>query len=432
MKESPVERLSIQSNQRYVLGRKDKTGGGVLTLGRYYALDGSLGASVYFDVLRPHMIFICGKRGYGKSYSIGVFLEEIAALDASIKQHLAVVVLDTLGIFWTMQFPSKENLERLHRWGLKPAGCPIHLFIPRKPTENYSQKELLAKPFSLRIADLSPYQWCELFDVTLTDPVGVALTQAILLLQATGTNFSIKDIISSVQQDNRIDSVVKCAVHNLFSMASAWGVFEKDGLSITDLLHPGGITILDLSVLPSMRLKDVIVALLSEQIFEERVKSRKLSEQKKIGFQILDKGIPLVWLAVDEAQVFLPSGKNTLSKHVLIDEWMRQGRQPGLSLLLATQRPSAVESEVLSHCDMFLCHRLTAQEDIDALRRIRPVYMQGDIQESLRKIGSAKGVALLVDDTSESVHVVQLRPRFSWHGGAEPTIHEQRSADGLR
>jgi len=65
---------------------------------------------------------------------------------------------------------------------------------------------------------------------------------------------------------------------------------------------------------------------------------------------------------------------------------------------------------------------LTAQEDIDALSRIRPIYLHGDIQESLKKIGSEKGVALLIDDTSESVHIVQLRPRVSWHGGAEPVL----------
>jgi hypothetical protein len=432
MKGSHMGGSSFLSDRQYVLGRKEKTGGGVLTLGRYYALDGSLGAPVYLDVLRPHMVFICGKRGYGKSYTMGVFLEEIATLDALIKQHLAVVVLDTLGIFWSTQFPSKDGLERLQRWGRTPNGCPIRLFVPAQATENYSKKDIAVEPFSVRVADLSPHHWCQLFDIKIMDPVGVALTQAILALQSTTHHFSIQQIVSSIQQDGRVEPVVKCAVQNFFLMADSWGVFDKDGLPIADLVQPGTVTVLDLSVLPSVLLKDVIVALLSEQIFEARVRSRKIFEQKKMGFQVQDEGIPLVWLAVDEAQVFLPSDKKTLSKQVLIDEWMRQGRQPGLSLLLATQRPSAVEPEVLSHCDVFLCHRLTAQEDIDALRRIRPIYMQGDIQESLRKIGCEKGVALLVDDTSESVHVVQVRPRVSWHGGAEPVIHEPRSSEDRR
>jgi hypothetical protein len=68
MRISHAEKRSSLSEKQYVLGRREKTGTGVLNIGRYYALDGSLGASVYCDALRPHMIFICGKRGYGKSY----------------------------------------------------------------------------------------------------------------------------------------------------------------------------------------------------------------------------------------------------------------------------------------------------------------------------------------------------------------------------
>ena len=101
---------------------------------------------------------------------------------------------------------------------------------------------------------------------------------------------------------------------------------------------------------------------------------------------------------------------------------MRQGRQPGLSLIVATQRPSAVEPEVLSHSDLIICHRLTAQEDIDMLGLIRPTYMRGDIAGAIKKMGHEKGVALLVDDTSESVHVIKVLPRVSWHGGGEPVI----------
>jgi hypothetical protein len=427
MKGSHAGRSLSISEKQYVLGRREKTGDGVLTIGRYYALDGSLGAPVFLDITRPHMVFICGKRGYGKSYTIGVFLEEIAALDDAIKQHLAVLVLDTLGIFWSTQFPSKDDLEKIQRWGRKPTGFPIRLLVPAHATGTYDTGDIQVERFSLCIAELSPLHWCQLFDVKVTDPVGVALTQAILALQSSKDHFSIKEIVSFIQKDVQTEAVVKSAVQNFFLIADSWGVFDTDGLSIAEIVQPGTVTVLDLSVLPSLLLKDVVVAVLSQKIFEERVKSRRIFEQKKMGFHVDAEGIPLVWLAVDEAQVFLPSEKKTLSKAVLIEEWMRQGRQPGLSLLLATQRPSAVEPEVLSHCDLFLCHRLTAQEDIDALSRIRPIYMHGTIQDSLKKIGSEKGVALLVDDTSESVHVVQLRPRVSWHGGAEPVIKNNQS-----
>jgi len=421
---SRPERRTVLSEKQYVLGRREKTGGGVLSIGRYYALDGSLGAPVYLDALRPHVIFICGKRGYGKSYTIGVFLEEIAGLEDAVKQNLGVVVLDTLGIYWTTRFPSKESPEKIMRWDRKPEGFPVRLLVPEHAIEEYSKNGISIERFSLRVAELSPMHWCQLFDVKATDPVGIVLTRVVLTLQSSSHHFSIAEILSCIQQDERTTDVVKGAVENFFIMAESWGIFDTQGLSITDFVRRGTLTVLDLSVLQSPVLKDIVVALVSEKIFEERVKERKVHEQKKMGFTVEEKGIPLVWLAVDEAQLFVPQNKKTLSKEVLIEEWMRQGRQPGLSLILATQRPSAVEPEVLSHSDIIICHRLTAQEDIDALSRIRPTYMHGDISESIKKIGSEKGVALLVDDTSESVHVIKVRPRVSWHGGAEPVIKE--------
>jgi uncharacterized protein len=422
MKGSHAQRSISISEKQYILGRREKTDEGVLNIGRYYALDGSLGAPVFLDITRPHMVFICGKRGYGKSYTIGVFLEEIAAVEKAIKEQLAVVVLDTLGIFWSTQFPSKDDRERIQQWGRTPTGFPIRLLVPAGGIGNYSKRNIAVEKFSLCTSELSPMHWCQLFDVKMTDPIGVALTNALLALQSLNGRFSLNDIISYIQQDEQIEVTVKKAVQNYFLMADSWNVFDTEGLSITEIVRPGSVTVLDLSALPGLLLKDVVVAILSQKIFDKRVSSRKTFEQKKMGFDVNEESIPLVWLAVDEAQVFLPSERKTLSKGVLVEEWMRQGRQPGLSLLLATQRPSAIEPEVLSHCDLFLCHRLTAQEDIDALSRIRPIYMHGDVQESLKKIGCEKGVALLVDDTSESVHVVQVRPRVSWHGGAEPVI----------
>lgn len=423
MKALYSERRIGLSEKQHVLGRREKTHEGVLNIGKYYALDGSLGAPVYIDALHPHMIFICGKRGYGKSHTIGVFLEEIAELDDVIKQQLALLVVDTLGIFWSTQFPAETAVEKISRWGRKPKGFPLHILTPGYTTEEYSKHNRIVERFCLTIAELSPLHWCQLFEVRPTDPIGVAITRVILTLQSSAQKFSIEDILTFIRQDHRSEEHVKCAIENFFLMAASWNIFDRQGLCITDIVRPASLTVLDLSVLPSPVLKDIVVSLLCKKIFEERVRSRKIFEQKKMGITVHEHGIPLVWLAVDEAQVFLPSAKKTLSKEILIEEWMRQGRQPGLSLLLATQRPSAVEPEVLSHCDLIICHRLTAQEDIDALQQVRPNYMHGEIGESIKKIGSERGVALLVDDTSESAHVIQVRPRVSWHGGAEPVIN---------
>jgi hypothetical protein len=430
MSQTLGQRRTSISEKQYVLGRKEQTSDGILTIGRYYALDCSLGASVCLDVTRPHVIFICGKRGYGKSYTIGVLLEEICGLEDDVKKNLGVVVLDTLGIYWTTHFPNTRETDHLTRWGRKPEGFRVRLLVPLSAVKEYVKKDIDVECFSLSVSEVSPIHWCHLFNLRPTDPVSITLARAVLLMQSSKKNFSIEELLICINADERATDVVKSAAENFLMLAESWGIFSNHGISITDIVRRGVVSILDLSLLPSQTLKDIVVSLVSEKIFEERVRARKVYEQKRMGACVEETGIPLVWLAIDEAQLFIPRDKDTLSKEVLISEWMRQGRQPGLSLILATQRPSAVEPEVLSHSDIIICHRLTAQEDIDMLSRIRPTYMHGDIAESIKKMGDEKGVALLVDDTSESVHVIKVRPRVSWHGGAEPVINE--SMNGRR
>ncbi len=415
------------SEKQYVLGRKEKTNKGILNIGRYYALDGSLGANVYIDILRPHVILICGKRGYGKSYTIGVFLEELARLDPDVKNNLGVIVFDTLGIFWSSRYKNKEEIEQLKKWGIQPDAIDIRLLAPIKFLEQYKKQNIEASGFSIPIHDLTPYHWCQLFSVKPTDPLGIVITRAILQLKQTQKPFSIPDIIKFIQSDVKSEQSMKVAAENFFTMADAWGIFDKQGTPISEIVQRGTLSIIDFSHLPTSQLKSITAALIGEHIFEARIQERKIHEAKKIGFDVQEAGMPMVLLAIDEAQLFIPNDEELLSKNIFINEWMRQGRQPGLSLIMATQRPSALATEVLSHSDIILCHRLTAQEDIDALSKIRPTYMSGDIKESIKKIGDEKGVALIIDDTSESSHVIKIRPRISWHGGSESRVLEPTS-----
>lgn len=140
-----------------------------------------------------------------------------------------------------------------------------------------------------------------------------------------------------------------------------------------------------------------------------------------MGISQTQQNLPFIWLAIDEAHIFLPK-EDKITKDVFIRKWLRQGRQPGLSLILATQRVSSMDAEVLSHADIIICHRLTSQEDIDAMNNVRPTYMRESIGEAIKKMGSEKGVALIVDDITEVSHLVKIRPRRSWHAGGEPAI----------
>ena len=79
-----------------LLGKK-----GLLHIGRGYVKMGqynSLSNNIYLDIARSHVVLIAGKRGSGKSYTLGVLTEEISDLPKDISENIASLIFDTMGI----------------------------------------------------------------------------------------------------------------------------------------------------------------------------------------------------------------------------------------------------------------------------------------------------------------------------------------------
>jgi DNA helicase HerA-like ATPase len=409
--------------KQYVIGRRDTdTDQGTLNIGRYLALDRSMGSHVQMDALRPHAILICGKRGYGKSYTMGTIIEELATLPSDI--NIATLVIDTMGIFWTMRHPNIKEEELLSKWSLSPKGFELELFVPAGNMKQYEKMHIEAKPFSISSAELSGYDWCSLFDLTPISPLGIYVLKIIEEIKEKACDFSLMNLIDYMNSDAEADITLRNAAKNYFRTAISWGIFHENGIDICEIIQKGKVVILDLSSIGNQNIKAIAVKILGSKIYDERIRSRRLYEQRKIGESPVEQGIPMVWMLIDEAHLFLPRVGETSATSVLVNEWLRQGRQPGLSVVFATQRPAALHPDVMSQSDIIICHRLTAQDDISALEAVRPTYMREGIGDSLKKMGMEKGVAFIVDDNSESAHVVRMRPRKSWHGGDEPSALE--------
>ena len=400
----------------YILGRRNGIKEGVLRIGRYYAIDGSLGSDVYLDGLKPHVILICGKRGYGKSYTMATIIEEMAMMEENLKKNIGVVIIDTLGIFWTMAFPNKKQEEELEKWKMDAKGIDIKIFSSPENVEEYKKKGIPARELVMKTSELAPYHWAQLFGLSLKDYVMAVIARAIDRMKG---DYSLNDLINEISKDEKVDERTKAIAENFLNMAKSWNLFGKDGIEIKDIVKGGKISIIDLSPYGE-EIKVVITAIIARKIFEARVKERKKYEEALLKGGKIKEEVPITWLAIDEAHVFLPNEKS-ISKDILIKQWMRQGRQPGVALLLATQRVASMDEEVLSHADIIISHRLTAQDDIDALNKVRPTYMHESIGEAVRRIGEERGVAVIIDDVSESMHVIKVRPRMSWHGGEEPS-----------
>ena len=158
------------------------------------------------------------------------------------------------------------------------------------------------------------------------------------------------------------------ALTNRLDMAQEWGFIEDSRYcEVWELLAPHVVNILDLSTIDSGRYgqRPLILSALTRDLFRKQSVARRREE---LG---LEAGMRKVWMLIDEAHQFVPSGKSTLCKEALV-QWVKEGRQPGLSLVVSSQQPAALDMEVLSQCDVIISHALTTKEDGSLGLRVVP------------------------------------------------------------
>jgi len=402
----------------------------VVFLGKSYVKMGqnvSLSNNVYLDVNRSHTVMLCGKKGSGKSYSLGAIAEEMVSLPKEIKDKLSVLIFDTMGIFWTMKYANTKEEDLLDTWNLKPKQLKdIQVFIPEGSFEDYKKKGMdVDKPFSIKPSELKGDDWCNVFGISLNEPLGILIERTISSFKK---NFTIQEIIEKIKVDEKSNQEIKNAAENRFLAASKWGLFSEKGTEIKELVSNGKVSVLDVSCYTGVYgvwgIRSLVIGLISRKLFEERMKVRKKEELEKIKGSSLEKKkkeMPNVWILIDEAAEFLPKNGKTAATDSLI-QVIREGRQPGISLILATQQPGEIHNDVITQSDIIISHRLTAKNDIEALNNMMQTYLVGDIQKYLNDLPDLKGSAVILDDNSERMYPIRVRPKFTWHGGEAPTV----------
>lgn len=417
---------------------------GCVLLGKQYVKMGQstfLSQPVYLDVSGAHVMLICGKRGGGKSYTMGAIAEGFSLLEPEIKQNLSIILLDTMGIYWTMKYPNKQEEWLLKDWKLKPQAVDIRIFTPKKYNEIYKKQGIPTDDaFTIAPSLLNPDDWCLGFKQDKYGSNGILISRVIFELLEKGEKYSIKDIIKRVQNDKNSDKSTRDAVEAMFLTAESWGVFDTEGTPISELTKGGQITVLDVSCYATMPggwdVKALVMGVIAEHIFIDRMKSRKTEEfnevmAKKNYFtsdNVKKQEMPLVWMVIDEAHEFLPVQGTTAATRALMT-CMREGRQPGICLILATQQPGKIHSDVMTQSDIVLSHRITAKLDTDALGLLAQSYMREGINIALNDLPRVKGSAVLFDDSNERLYSIRVRPKFTWHGGSSPNAIKEKKKE---
>ncbi len=410
---------------------------GTVFVGKQYVKMGdtmSLANKILLDVVRPHIILVSGKRGEGKSYTLAQIAEGVTDMPDEIRQNIAMLFLDTMGIFWTMKYPNYRDEALLNKWGLEPKNLEnVKLFVPGGKFDELKESGIpVDEKFYLTTSEIEPLEWALTLGIKPTDPEGIIISKVITDLKKTGKSYDIDDIIEEIEKNEDTKKETKMSASTRFEVVKNWGLFAKEGTKISDILQGGIASILDVSIYThlygSFSIRALVIALFAKKILEQREEARKLEEKEDIekGYSYFDvrdikkKRVPMVWIFLDEVHEFLPLDGETLATGPLL-QVIREGRQPGISMVVATQQPGKMNTDVLSQCDLVISHRVTAKDDINALNRIMQSYLAESLSEAINELPRIKGCALLLDQNQERVYSAQMRPRFSWHGGETPT-----------
>ncbi len=288
---------------------------GAIFIGKQYVEMGavrSLSNKVYMDVSAAHVVFISGKRGGGKSYTLGVFAEGMATLPINFRENLSVILLDTMGIYWTMKYPNNQDAELLKEWGMNPKELNPKIYVPQGFYKKFKQEGIpVDYAFSVRPSDFTSDEWCTTFEIDDNSPAGVLIERIINRLKEN-EKYSLQDMVDEVNNDKKADDHTKNLVTSFFEKAQGWGLFSVEGTPIKDLAVGGQITVLDVSAYSTLssgwEIKNLVVGLVAKKLFNERMIARKKEE-----FSIVDTSMhyfkkelnkkleePLVWLVLDE------------------------------------------------------------------------------------------------------------------------------------
>jgi len=414
---------------------------GAILLGKQYIETSEkivLANKIYMDVSGAHVVFICGKRGGGKSYTMGVIAEGFSLLDEDVKNNLSIVLLDTMGIYWTMGHANYKERELLDPYDIEPRPVPLKIFTPEKYYHIYKKRGIRTDvPFTLNPAELEAEDWITAFRQDKYGANGIYISEIINTLKKNKEQFQLKDVFEFIELDKDTSTLTKAAVKSMFTTSDAWGLFSDKSTKISELTKGGQISVLDVSCYATMPggwdVKSLVVGIVSKHLFVQRMEFRKGEELEAIKYvetyftnktaaDAQKQEMPLVWLVIDEAHEFLPKDKeNWNAATEPLVTIMREGRQPGISLILATQQPGKIHTDVMTQSDIVLSHRITARLDVKALGLLAQSYMEAGLERAMNRLPRVKGTAVVFDDSNESISQIRVRPRFTWHGGSSPS-----------
>ncbi len=336
--------------------------------------------SVHLDlqkILTKHLC-VLAKSGAGKSYAVGVLVEEI------LDKNVPLVIIDPHGEYAAMKYPVQAEEEKLAQWGLSAKGYGSQI-------QEYGDMSVKQDMRPLKLNEkMNSYELMKLLPIQLTS------TQEALL-------FSVVKDMEEVNFDNillgleQLNSSGKWSIIDTIMYLRDLKIFSASPTPLQELVKPGKCTIINLKGI-TPEVQDVIVYKLLKDLFHAR-------KQEKI---------PPFFCVIEEAHNFCPEkGFGKAKSLEVIRLISSEGRKFGLGLCVVSQRPALVQKTILAQCSTQLIMKVTNPNDLRSLVG----SIEGITAETEQEIQNLSvGSALLCGFVDRPL-VVTIRPRRSKHGG---------------
>jgi uncharacterized protein len=351
------------------------------------------------DVVSTHLA-ILASTGSGKSYTAGVFIEEL------MQPHngAAVLIVDPHGEYHTMQ--SIHSHEKFTQNGYCPE-CKIYL--PEKIKVRFSTlteadvKYLLPEGTSdkmlhfLHLAynalkerkDFERGLWGyhDLRDCVTEQKYGSENGKG-----DSGNVSSIEGLLWRL--DNRFDKKD--------------GIFSaSEHIALNELFVPGRCTVLQLADIEQNE-QQVIVGTLLRRVNKARMLT--VRQETSHGENYLPYP---VFTLLEEAHRFAPAGASVVSTNIL-KQILAEGRKFGVGIGLITQRPGKLDQDVLSQCMTQIIMRIVNPIDQQTIAQ----SVEGAGRAMLAELPAlTKGQAIISGVGVNTPVMCRIRSRITQHGG---------------
>jgi uncharacterized protein len=420
---------------------------------------------VWLATGKEQVVAVVGKRGSGKSFTLGVIAEGLAAKDSTMLAHnehpRAVLLFDPLDVYWTTRYgvaPTDNHEAQRHYQLAKSAGVTDVAFTVEAWIPGVSNRRI-ADPGWFQTLELPTHglgleEWELLLGVNvMSEPIGQAFADVLTLVRITGyhvagekveatTAFDLRDLadaVSAAELEPVYHRETLRALRQRLLSLSATGLFSASGTGIADLLSPGRLSVVMLGRVPQSY-RTVVVAVLTRMLIDQRNAAAFAEKRLALDPELTDAvradlhkaialGVPRTIVMLDEAQSFLSPNEANPARALFV-RLVKEGRNMGLSAVIATQQPSAIDSRVLSQVETFVAHQLVTESDIRAVRENLksrlPDRMQFashvlDFPALLRQL--PPGISFIsAADLNTAIRrsiIVGIRPRATVHGGIE-------------